>query len=128
MNYNGTSPPDGSENEAPTNLIISFTYFIIASVLYSIIDIALSMATWSAASVGTPTEPRGRDKALRSVIWIKIVFMNLLLVGVLGSGIYLVAHGRRTNYGCDEGDDKVRDFEVSSFLKNNSLCFCFALQ
>lgn len=99
-------------------MIIAFTYFLVISFLYNVIDIALSMAIWSAASVGTPTEPRGRDKALRSIIWLKVICMNLLLAFVLGSGIYLVAHGRKTNYGCggDANNEKVQYFEVSILL------------
>lgn len=104
---------------APKDMIIPFTFYLIVSVVYTVIDIALMMGAWSAASIGTPTEPRGRDKALRTIIWIKIIFMNILLITVISSGIYFVAEGRRTNYGCgaiqlqhDVGVDK---FEGSAW-------------
>ena len=118
---NGTShsleDQDNYLNEASKNIIISFTFYLAISLIYNVLDIALSLAIWSATSVGTPTEPRGRDTALRSLIWVKFVIMNLLLVIVLGSGIYLVAEGRRTNYGCgEEGDDMVHHFEVSYYF------------
>jgi len=103
---------DSNLNEASKSIIVSFTFYLAISLIYNVLDIALSLAIWSATSVGTPTEPRGRDTALRSLIWVKFIFMNLLLVIVLGSGIYLVAEGRRTNYGCgEEGDDMVHHFE-----------------
>ena len=73
-------------------------------------------AIWSAASVGTPTQPRGRDNALRSLIWIKVIFMNALLVVVVGSGLHFVAKGRRTNYGCGEDStDAVETFEGNAW-------------
>lgn len=101
-------------------MIVPFTFFILISCFYNLIDIALSMAIWSAAVVGTPCEPRGRTKALHTVVWIKITFMNILLMIVLGGGIYMVEHGRRSNYGCGhDSDDKVQHFEVSVIL------FCF---
>lgn len=99
------------EGAPPGEIIVSpFAFYLYISVVYTILDIALSLAIWSAASVGTPTQPRGRDVALRSLIWIKITFMNLLLIAVLASGIYFVHVGRRTNYGCGE-TEAVEQFE-----------------
>ncbi|KAL7542003.1 hypothetical protein ACHAXR_011417, partial [Thalassiosira sp. AJA248-18] len=120
----------GDLNKVSKNMIISFSTFIIVSLLYGVLDIALSTAIWSAASVGTPTEPRGRDKALRSLIWIKIVFMNLLLVIVLGSGIYLIADGRKSNYGCGgEDSDEVHKFESSAYYSMFSVVmFTYAVE
>ncbi len=101
---------------APEDMVIPFSFYLTVTVIYTLLDIVLSLATWSAASVGTPTEPRGRDKVLRTLIWIKITFMNVLLLVVLASGIFFVAEGRRTNYGCGEVNDgnSVEYFEVTS--------------
>jgi hypothetical protein len=90
------------------------TFFLFISALYTVLDIILSLATWSAASVGTPTEPRGRDASLRWLIWIRVGFMNLLLAVALTSGILFVNKARGSNYGCGNvGVDATYNFEVS---------------
>jgi hypothetical protein len=90
------------------------TFFLFISAAYTVLDIILSLATWSAASVGTPTEPRGRDASLRWLIWTRVVFMNLLLAVALTSGILFVNKARGSNYGCgDVGVDAAYNFEVS---------------
>lgn len=97
------------------SMMIPFSIYLIISLIYTIIDMALSFAIWSAASVGTPTEPRGRNQALKSLIFVKIVCMNLILVFVLGSGIYMINMGRKYNYGCGpEMEDMQNQFEVSN--------------
>jgi len=98
ISYEATK--DGRIHGAPKDMVIPFTFYLIVSVIYTVVDIALSLGIWSAAGVGTPTEPRGRDQALRTIIWLKLIFMNFLLIIVLASGLYFVAEGRRTNYGC----------------------------
>ena len=103
------------DNKGKKAMVLPLTFYLIVSVIYNALDIALSMGIWSAASVGTPTHDNGRTKALRTIIWIKLLFMNCLLVLVLTSGIYLIAEGRRTNYGCGEGDDIVETFEGSAW-------------
>mmetsp|Transcript_25683 Transcript_25683/g.55250 ORF Transcript_25683/g.55250 Transcript_25683/m.55250 type:complete len:661 (-) Transcript_25683:16-1998(-) len=111
--YGNSSVSDEERNmsSGPYNyMVIPLTFYLSVSVLYTVLDIALSLAIWSASSVGTPTEPRGRDKVLPPLIWTKTVFMNFLLVVVLTSGIYFVSEGRRTNYGCGE-DDALDQFE-----------------
>ena len=39
--------------------------FIILAVLFMCIDVAWILMIWGAASVGTPTQPKGRDDYLR---------------------------------------------------------------
>lgn len=102
ISYEATK--DGQTHGAPRDMVIPFTFYLIVSVIYTVVDVVLSLGIWSAASVGTPTEPRGRDQALRTIIWIKLIFMNFLLIIVLASGLYFVAEGRRTNYGCGSVD------------------------
>ena len=82
------------------SMIIPFSLFLIVSLLYNVLDVVLSLAIWNAAATGTPVEPRGREKALVSMFWVKMIFMNLLLLTVLYSGIYLTHSGRMFNYGC----------------------------
>jgi len=101
-----------------TSMLVPFALFLIVSLIYTFLDMGLSLAIWSAASVGTPTEPKGRDKALRSLILIKVVFMNLMIFLVLASGIYLVMAGRKYNYGCGMiNDNMVEEFESSAWYK-----------
>lgn len=100
-----------------TEMMTPFLLYLVVSLIFTLSDIIISLAAWNAASVGTPCESTGRDKALRPLFWIKMTFMNCLLAVVLASGIYFVAEGRRTNYGCEDGDQDVIDrFEVSFCL------------
>ena len=39
--------------------------FVIVAVVYLMVDTGWILATWGVASVGTPTQPMGRDKYLR---------------------------------------------------------------
>jgi hypothetical protein len=94
-------------------MVIPFSLYLIISLLYNALDIILSLAIWNAAAIGTPVEPRGREKALVSMVWIKITFMNLLLLAVLGSGIFLTYTGREYNYGCDVHQNSVEYYENS---------------
>lgn len=71
------------------------------------------MSVWSAANLGTPTDPKARDDIMRSLIWIKVIFINLLLMCTFAAGIAFVAYGRQHNYGCGlENDDATAVFEV----------------
>ena len=101
-------------------LVDELTLFLGISVVYTLLDFVLSLALWSAASVGTPTEPRGRDGALRGLIWSKITFMNLLLAVALAGGIWFVNEGRNTNYGCggeEEYEAITERFEQSPWYR-----------
>lgn len=98
-------------------MIIPFSFYLIISILYTFLDMSLSLAIWSAASVGTPTEPRGRDQVIRTLIWFKMIAMNIILLGVFGSGIYLISQGRKYNYGCGPDREDVQvAFEVGLFI------------
>ena len=88
------------------SMVIPFSLYLTVSLLYNILDMVLSLAMWNAAAIGTPVEPRGRERALVSMIWIKMTFLNLLLFTVLGSGIYLTHAGRVYNYGCSSLHDQ----------------------
>src|SRR5210317_1255448 len=81
-------------------MMVPFSLYLTVSLLYNILDIILSLAVWNAAAIGTPVEPGKREPTLVSMVWIKIAFMNLLLLTVLSSGVYLTHAGRQYNYGC----------------------------
>eukprot|EP00986_Skeletonema_menzelii_P010575 scaffold5186_cov152-Skeletonema_menzelii.AAC.2 len=96
------------------SMIIPFSLYLSVSLLYNILDIILSLAIWNAAAIGTPVEPRGRERSLASMVWIKIIVLNLLLCTVLGSGIYLTYSGRLYNYGCSSNHKQaVEHYETS---------------
>ncbi len=106
---------EATKHQLPS-MVIPFSLYLIVSLLYNILDIVLSLAIWNAAAMGTPVEPRGREKALVSMLWIKITFMNLLLLTVLSSGVYLTQSGRMFNYGCSSlNNQAVEDFESSTW-------------
>lgn len=92
--------------ESSQTVIIPFTTFLSLSIIYTFFDFLLSLSTWSAASIGTPTNPVGehskldREKLLRTLIWIKISIMNILLICTFSIGVAVVVFGRKHNYGC----------------------------
>ena len=95
-------------------VVRTISSFLILSILYTLLDLIVSMGIWSASNVGTPTDPKSRDDIMRSLIWIKVTFINLLLACTFGAGIAFVVYGRRHNYGCgadNHGGAEV--FEVS---------------
>jgi hypothetical protein len=55
-------------------MVIPFSLYLTVSLLYNLLDIVLILAIWNAAAIGTPVEPRGREKALVSMQWIKLTF------------------------------------------------------
>jgi len=95
-------------------MVIPFSLYLTVSLLYNLLDIVLILAIWNAAAIGTPVEPRGREKALVSMQWIKLTFMNLLLLTVLSSGVYLTHSGRMYNYGCSSLNHQAVDEYESS--------------
>eukprot|EP01082_Thalassiosira_pseudonana_P012367 g11283.t1 g11283 contig5:520994-523971(-) len=98
-------------------MFIPFSLYLVASLFYTFLDMALSLAMWSAASLGTPTDPRGRESILRYLLYAKIIFMNMLLLLLLGSGIFLVHDGRKYNYGCgSDRESVIETFEGSACL------------
>ena len=103
-------------NENYHDMMTPFLVYLVVSLIFTLSDIIISLAAWNAASVGTPCESTERDKALRPLFWIKMTFMNCLLAVVLASGIYFVAEGRRTNYGCDDAEGVIDGVEVSFWL------------
>lgn len=95
-------------------VILSVTIFLLLSILYTFLDLILSLSVWSACSVGTPTDPKGRDTIMTSLVWIKVAFINLLLMCVFVAGVLFVVYGRLHNYGCGvENDEATALFEVS---------------
>uniref|UniRef100_A0A7R9ZAK0 sn-1-specific diacylglycerol lipase n=1 Tax=Pseudictyota dubia TaxID=2749911 RepID=A0A7R9ZAK0_9STRA len=79
--------------------------YVTSSFAYVVMDMALLVAIWKAASVGTPTQPFGREKFLRPILRFRIVFMNIFLVGLVVIGILMVYFNREDNYGCNYDDD-----------------------
>lgn len=103
-------------------MFIPFSLYLVASLLYTFLDMTLSLAMWSAASLGTPTDPRGRESILRYLLYAKIIFMNMLLLLLLGSGIFLVHDGRKYNYGCgSDRESVIETFEGSAWYVMFSL-------
>ena len=95
-------------------MVVPFSLYLTVSLLYNILDIILSLAVWNAAAIGTPVEPGKREPTLVSMVWIKIAFMNLLLLTVLSSGIYLTHAGRQYNYGCSPRNaNAIKHYESS---------------
>lgn len=95
-------------------MVVPFSLYLTVSLLYNILDIILSLAVWNAAAIGTPVEPGKREPALVSMVWIKIAFMNLLLLTVLSSGVYLTHAGRQYNYGCSPRNaNAIENYESS---------------
>lgn len=74
-----------------------------------LIDIAWMFALWSASSVGTPTQPKGRDKYLRPLIIFKLCIINLFPIILVGWGIYKTFHSRYNNFGCGQDVELVYD-------------------
>ncbi|KAL7463832.1 hypothetical protein ACHAXS_004182 [Conticribra weissflogii] len=70
--------------------------------LYMVIDVAWILAVWSAACMGTPTEPMGRDEYLRPLLIFKIFAVNIFPILLLVVGVLRVAETREDNYGCLE--------------------------
>ena len=88
--------------------------YIFSSFVYSISDLALLAAIWSAASVGTPSNPRGRNLFLRPLLRFKVLGMNALLIALVVIGIGMVYFERLDNYGCFEGS--IPTFEASAYF------------
>mmetsp|Transcript_29580 Transcript_29580/g.59412 ORF Transcript_29580/g.59412 Transcript_29580/m.59412 type:complete len:985 (+) Transcript_29580:263-3217(+) len=70
--------------------------------LYMVIDVAWILAVWSAACMGTPTEPMGRDEYLRPLLIFKIFAVNIFPILLLVFGVLQIAATRKDNYGCFE--------------------------
>ena len=111
----GEDEDEGHATTITREIIISISSYLIITAVYNVVDVTLSLAVWSAASVGTPIEPRGRDGALRSLFFVKIVVMNFLLCCILASGVFFVAIGRSHNYGCEIENEDEEAAAVSKF-------------
>lgn len=74
--------------------------FIHTSLAYFSIDVAWLIIVWSCASIGTPTQPRSRDRYIRNLIRFKFFFTNIFLVALLIAGIYFLQEIRRDNHHC----------------------------
>jgi len=81
--------------------------YVALSVAYSVIDFAVLASIYSAASVGTPADPMGREIFLRPLLRFKVGFMNLLLVVLVVMGIMMVYYNRQGNWGCHDGADGI---------------------
>ena len=57
---------------------------------------------WHSASIGTPTEPMRRDVYIRNLMKIKIFFINLYPIALIGTALYYVHAIRANNFGCGE--------------------------
>ena len=67
-----------------------------------IVDVAWLVMVWASSSVGTPTEPYGRDMYIRNLLKFKMFFSNLYPIALVSLGITYVHMIRANNYGCGE--------------------------
>mmetsp|Transcript_21209 Transcript_21209/g.42636 ORF Transcript_21209/g.42636 Transcript_21209/m.42636 type:complete len:977 (-) Transcript_21209:10-2940(-) len=74
--------------------------FTMLAAIFMVVDVAWMFAVWSAASVGTPTQPKGRDKILRPLIIFKMFVINFFPVALVVYGIIKTYNSRANNYGC----------------------------
>lgn len=108
-------------------VVRTISCFLFLSMLYTFLDLIVSMSIWSASNLGTPTDLKARDDIMRSLIWIKVTFVNLLLACTFAAGIVFVVYGRQHNYGCGvENDQGIEAFEVSSRVQS-SRCTQYSL-
>jgi len=77
-------------------------WFLVTAGVYAGVDIGWILAVWGCASIGTPTQPRGRDEYLRSLIFLKFA-INAFPIALLVLGCMRVFQLRDDNYGCGEG-------------------------
>ena len=61
--------------------------FLILSIVYTVLDLTFSLGIVSAANVGTPTDSGVRDGIMRTLLWVKVTFINLILFGAFSAGI-----------------------------------------
>ena len=77
-----------------------YIYGMIIAIVYFGINISWLCMVWSAASIGTPTEPDGRDKYLRPLIIFQFFAGVCFPVILLAMGIHGVWYYREDNYRC----------------------------
>ena len=96
-----------------------FTRPVFSSIFWSlaciflVLDAAWLVIVWSAAIVGTPTQPKGRDEHQRRLILFKLLVLNAFPVALCVIGVLYVEETRRDNYGCGEGVELVHNPEGS---------------
>jgi len=77
--------------------------FTAGASFYTIIDFCWIAAVWSiASSVGTPTQPRERDKQLKCLIIFRLFIGNIIPLALLVYALIIVWILRDDNYGCGE--------------------------
>jgi len=74
--------------------------YIFLSLAYTLVDLGLLGAIWSASGIGTPTEPLGRILFLRPLLRFKVVAMNVVLLAVVLAGVLMVHYNRLDDWGC----------------------------
>jgi hypothetical protein len=77
-----------------------FVYGMIIAVVYFGINVTWLCMVWSAASIGTPTEPDGRDKYLRPLIIFQLIAGVCFPVILLWFGIDSIGYYREDNFRC----------------------------
>ena len=90
--------------EAPELRRMQFTeIFVAIASFYTLFDFAWLLAVWSiACSVGTPTDPKGRDEKLRGLLILRIFAGNLIPLGLVIYALVYVTLRRSNNFGCGE--------------------------
>ena len=98
-------------------------YGMVIAVVYCGINISWLCMVWSAASIGTPTEPDGRDKYLRPLIIYQLIAGFCFPVILVAMGIHGVKYYRDDNFRCgydvpppDLPPDEIVHFRFFAFL------------
>ncbi len=77
-----------------------YAYGIVVAIIYYGINISWLCMMWSAASLGTPTEPEQRDKYLRPLIIFQLIAGICFPVILLARGLSGIHYYRSDNFRC----------------------------
>lgn len=90
--------------------------YLLLSLAVGFLDFTLLLAIWSAAGVGTPTQPMGRDKFLRPLLRTKIFVVTFLTLTLVIIGICMVHFFRQISWGCDPEFGPGEGFEATGLF------------
>jgi hypothetical protein len=100
-----------------------------SSLLYCLTSIVTELALVRASSLGTPTEPHGRNQRVRKILEMKLVALNLINAAILAVGIY-TANAVRLYYICHSlhnNDDDNNDINADNYnFENDEYEYWFA--
>ncbi|KAL3796024.1 hypothetical protein HJC23_013081 [Cyclotella cryptica] len=102
--------------------------FTVVASIFVFVDFTWIMCVWSAASIGTPTQPMGRDEYLKPLIIFKMFAVNVFPLLLIALGIAKVVEGRQNNYGCGDEEPKFYPDDRPIYGLFCVLLFTFALE